>query len=179
VQAYIQQHPPYETEQGRAMPIFYAVLPPPQANRRPSSLVKSLLQQFNDPWWDTHEPIWEKEERLKQCFLASQVELAILDNFHHAVSPHGRPLTQLMEWLIWFFESCVRTVPLLIVGEPTRIKQLLFTNGRFLTRFWRLSLPGEPEEQGDPKAEERWRKVLGIPAEEDLSSSFDHTVDDG
>jgi len=40
VQAYVQRNPPQETEQGRVVPVFYAALPLPPADRLSLYLVK-------------------------------------------------------------------------------------------------------------------------------------------
>jgi Bacterial TniB protein len=162
VQAYVQQQKPMDGPRSPARPVFCAAVPQPPSNYRSAWLLKSLLQQWGDPAWDKREPELEKMNRLEHALRAASVELAILTDIHYLVLPNGRPLTDMFDFLVSFFQSCMKTVPLVIVGDRVKTDRLICSNSRFIGRFWRIRLPGEPEEPEDPEAEARLRSLLGL-----------------
>ncbi len=148
----------------RTRPVFYAEVPCPPPNWRTSWFVKSLLLQWGDPAWDARESSYEKQDRLGDAMHAARVELMIVADLHHLKLSNGRLLGERLDWLLSLFQSAVK-IPLVIVGEPTIMEQLILTDGRFCTRFWPLRLPGDPEPKKDPEAERRLRALLGIPGD--------------
>ena len=142
-------------------PVFYAEVPCPSPNWRSAFLIQSLSQQWGDPAWDRRESSYEKQYRLEDAMRSARVELMIVADIHHLRLPNGRLLGERLDWLLSLFQSAVK-IPLVIVGEPTIMEQLILTDGRFCTRFWPIHLPGDPEPKKDPEAEKRLRSLLGI-----------------
>ena len=147
----------------RTKPVFYAEVPAPPLYGRPATLfwlLKALLFAASDPAWDQRESFVDKQYRLEDAIRAKHVELIIVADIGHLVLPTGQVLADHMEWLLSLFQSEVR-VPLVIVGDPMKVDRLLCSNERYITRFWRIGLPGEPEL--DLEVVRRLKVQLGFP----------------
>lgn len=141
-------------------PVFYSEVPSPPHNERSPWFVKSLLQQWGDPAWDARESAWEKEHRLVVAIQAAHVELVIVADVHHLVLPR-RVLRERLDWLLYLFQTGIH-VPLVIVGEPVKMQQLILSDARFCSRFWPIRLPGEQKLSEDPVARTRLYERLGL-----------------
>jgi hypothetical protein len=141
-------------------PVFYAEVPPPPRNERSSWFIKSLLQQWGDPAWDARESAWEKEQRLESALQEAHVELVIVADIHHLVLPR-RVLRGRLDWLLYLFQTGIH-VPLVIVGEPEGMQQLILADARFCSRFWPIRLPGEQKLPEDPAAKKHLYELLGL-----------------
>lgn len=109
--------------------IFIAQVPPHE--NRPYGqawLLKALLRQGGDPDWDKREAAYTKEYRLKD-HLKHGTNLVVLTDIHLLAE-----IPQQFESLLSIFQTG-KMMPLLIIGEPTRTRQLLTSNERFTWRF--------------------------------------------
>jgi len=156
-QAYAEENPPQGTGRDRIVPVFYAEIPRPPAKRKSYDLVKSLLSQFGDPDALKREEGLKKVYRLEHLLKSSQVQVALLADFHYLIVDE-------VEWLVSIFKSQIKTVPLIAVGEPTAMESLTRANGSLARRFHRLRLPGEPPEEENPQARAALRRMLGLDA---------------
>lgn len=168
IHTYLRSLPGQQALFPATRPVFYAEVPFPPANRRTSWLVTSLLDQWGDPEWDKRESSYDKQYRLESALQAAQVELLIMADVHHLRLPSGRLLGERLDWLLSLSQSVIK-IPLVIVGEPTVMEQLILTDGRFCSRFWPIRLPGDPKPKEDPLASERLRTLLGLPSTPDES----------
>ncbi len=103
----------------------------PSTEQRPRGkawLLKVLLQAGGDPDWDKQEASYTKESRLKE-HLKRETELVIVADIHHLANA-----SQHFDILLSVFQTG-RMMPLLIVGEPTQMRQLLAADERFTWRF--------------------------------------------
>lgn len=140
--------------------VFYAEVPPPPRNERSAWFVKSLLQQWGDPAWDAQESAWEKEHRLEATLQEAHVELVIVADIHHLVLPR-QVLRERLDWLLSLFQTGIH-VPLVIVGEPAHMQQLILSDARFCSRFWPIRLPGEQKLPEDPTTRACLYELLGL-----------------
>jgi hypothetical protein len=160
IQAYLSalhRHQPFTSTH---WPVFYAEVPAPPRNERSSWFVKSLLQQWGDPAWDARESAWEKEHRLEAALQEAYVELVIVADIHHLVLPR-RVLREGLDWLLYLFQTGIHA-PLVIVGEPVKMQQLILSDARFCSRFWPIRLPGEQKLPEDLTARTRLYELLGL-----------------
>ena len=140
--ALIQHYLHQESQTTSHRLIFYAEVPAPgERNERSAWFIRSLLQQWGDPDWNKHEPIEAKEARLQAAIEDERIEVVIVADIHHLVLEH-QVLTQRMDWLLSLFQRGVQA-PLVIVGEPQKLNQLIASDGRFGWRFLPIHLPGE------------------------------------
>ncbi|BCL84665.1 hypothetical protein ccbrp13_71300 [Ktedonobacteria bacterium brp13] len=125
VQAYLQ----HETD---SKAVLYVEVP--STEQRPSGkawLLKVLLRATDDPEWNKQEASYTKEIRLKDR-LKRETELVIVADIHHLAQE-----PQHFDLLLSVFQTDTM-MPLLIVGEPTQMRQLLMANARFTWRFQSL-----------------------------------------
>lgn len=105
--------------------IFLAQVPPHESRSHGQAwLLKALLRQWGDPDWDKREAAYTKEHRLKG-HLKRKTDLVVLVDIHLLAE-----IPPQFELLLSIFQTG-KMMPLLIIGEPTRTRQLLTTNKRF------------------------------------------------
>jgi hypothetical protein len=118
-------------------PVFYAEVPPPPKNWRTNWLLKSLLAQWGDPDWHKRTSGYNQQLRLENAWLLARVELLIIADVHHLVLPNGKVLATELDVLLDLSTNRVK-IPMVLVGEPTRMQQLLWADDRFGLRFPRI-----------------------------------------
>jgi hypothetical protein len=118
--SYLNQHPPYETEQGIMRPVFYMVTP---AETTVKGLAEQMLFALGDP--AAHKGTGtQMDSRLDHLIGACGVDLIILDDFHHLLNiSTERRLKAVSDWLKVRIKNTGKTF--LIVGIEGEIAKVL------------------------------------------------------
>lgn len=130
IKAYAQAFPRVDTEWGTSIPIFYMETPSPVTVK---GMAASMLEQLGDPF--AHRgALWSMNSRLIRLLIACEVELVILDDFHHLVEADtNRILLSVSEWLKVLIKET--GVPFLVVGIEGRVEQILKANDQLSRLF--------------------------------------------
>ncbi len=143
VKAYATAFPRLETAEGTTIPVFYLETPSPVTIK---GLAAVMLEQLGDP--AAHRgPLWSINSRLVQLIIACEVELVILDDFHHLIDTEtNRVLVTVSDWLKVLIKET--GVPFLVVGIAGRIEPILAANAQlsrlFAARETLQPFPWEP-----------------------------------
>jgi len=143
VKAYAAAFPRMETTEGTTIPVFYLETPSPVTIK---GLAAVMLEQLGDP--AAHRgPLWSMNSRLVQLIIACEVELVILDDFHHLIDTEtNRVLVTVSDWLKVLIKET--GVPFLVVGIAGRIEPILAANAQlsrlFAARETLQPFPWEP-----------------------------------
>jgi hypothetical protein len=130
VRDYAALFPRVEEEDGTRIPIFYAETPSPVTVK---GMAATMLAHLGDP--AAHRgTLWSMNFRLIRLMIACQVELAILDDFHHLIDKKtNRILEQVSDWLKVLIKET--GVPFLVVGITGKVECILETNAQLSRLF--------------------------------------------
>jgi hypothetical protein len=130
VQDYVALFPRIEQTDGTRIPIFYAETPSPVTVK---GMAATLLDRLGDPG-ASHGTLWAMNFRLIRLMMACQVELVILDDFHHLIDKEtNRILEQVSDWLKVLIKET--GIPFLVVGIEGKVERILETNAQLSRLF--------------------------------------------
>lgn len=152
VKNYTQAFPSYHTETGTKIPVFYMETPSPVTVK---GMAAEMLYQLGDP--GGHQgTLWSMNSRLVNFIRDCQVQLVILDDFHHLVDcKTNRILREVSDWLKVLIKST--HVPFLVVGIDGEVRRILKANSQLSRLFipeelrpfeWDTGRPGTMKEFG-------------------------------
>src|SRR5688572_3970894 len=103
--------PRVETEAGTQVPVFYLETPSPVTVK---GMAATMLERLGDP--AAHRgALWSMNSRLIKLMQACDVQLAILDDFHHLIDTEtNRILQKVSDWLKVLIKES--GIPFLVVG---------------------------------------------------------------
>jgi energy-coupling factor transporter ATP-binding protein EcfA2 len=130
VRSYAEMFTRYETESGTRVPIFYMETPAPVTVK---GMAARMLEELGDP--AAHRgPLWSMNSRLIQYIKHCEVQLVILDDFHHLIDKEtNRVLETVSDWLKVLIKET--NVPFLVVGIEGRVEQILQANPQLSRLF--------------------------------------------
>jgi hypothetical protein len=148
VRDYASLFPRMEESTGTRIPIFYTETPSPVTVK---GMAATMLAHLGDP--AAHRgALWSMNFRLIRFMIDCQVELVILDDFHHLIDKEtDRILEQVSDWLKVLIKET--GVPFLVVGIEGKVERILETNAQ-LSRLFAVRQTLEPF-QCDPKDDVR------------------------
>jgi hypothetical protein len=138
--------PRRETSQGTTIPVFYLETPSPATVKVMASV---MLEQLGDP--AAHlGTVGSLNSRLIHLLKACQVELVILDDFHHLIDTEtDRVLAKVSDWLKVLIKET--GIPFLVVGVDGKVERILQANAQlsrlFAARETLLPFAWQPEQQ--------------------------------
>jgi hypothetical protein len=138
VRDYVTLFPRLEQTNGTRIPILYAETPSPVTVK---AMAATMLVRLGDP--AAHQgTLWTLNYRLIRLMIDCQVELVILDDFHHLIDREThRILEQVSDWLKVLIKET--GVPFLVVGINDTIERILDTNAQ-LSRLFAVRQTLEP-----------------------------------
>ena len=130
VRDYAALFPRMEERDGTRIPIFYTETPSPATVK---GMAASMLARLGDP--AAHRgTLWSMNFRLIRLMIACQVELAILDDFHHLIDREtNRILEQVSDWLKVLIKET--GVMFLVVGIAGKVEPILEANAQLSRLF--------------------------------------------
>jgi hypothetical protein len=138
IRDYVALFPRIEQTNGTRIPIFYAETPSPVTVK---GMAATLLAHLGDPG-AYHGTLWAMNFRLIRLMIDCQVELVILDDFHHLIDKEtNRILEQVSDWLKVLIKET--GIPFLVVGIEGKVERILETNAQ-LSRLFALRQTLEP-----------------------------------
>lgn len=130
VRDYVSRFPRVEEPQGTRIPVFYAETPSPVTVK---GMAATLLAQLGDPA-AYRGTLWSMNYRLIRFLVDCQVELVILDDFHHLIDQEtNRILAQVSDWLKVLNKET--GIPFLVVGIEGKVERILETNAQLSRLF--------------------------------------------
>jgi hypothetical protein len=130
VQDYAALFPRIEQTDGTRIPIFYAETPSPVTVK---GMAAALLARLGDPA-ASRGTLWAMNFRLIHLMIACQVELVILDDFHHLIDMDThRILEQVSDWLKVLIKET--GIPFLVVGIEGKVEPILEANAQLSRLF--------------------------------------------
>lgn len=130
VRDYVALFPRRDEPAGTRIPIFYAETPSPVTVK---GMAASMLAHLGDPAAN-HGALWAMNYRLIRLMLDCQVELVILDDFHHLIDREtNRILEQVSDWLKVLIKET--GIPFLVVGIEGKVERILETNAQLSRLF--------------------------------------------
>lgn len=129
-EAYAKAFPRRYTETKTIIPVLYMPTPAPLTVK---GMATSLLVELGDP--AAHRgTLWAKNERLTHFIKACEIELIILDDFHHMIDKDtNRILAQVSEWLKNLIKST--DIPYLVIGIESSVDRILRANAQLSRLF--------------------------------------------
>lgn len=130
VKTYVQHFPASETKTGRRMPVLYLEVPSPVGIR---DLASAALKRLGDPACvrGTRAAL---ALRLIALIQECEVELVILDDFHHLIDKETHHiLAQVSDWLKYLIKET--GVPFLVVGIEGHVEVILQANPQLSRLF--------------------------------------------
>ena len=111
IQSYAGAHWRYDTAQGTKIPVFYMETPSPATVK---GMAARMLEVMGDP--AAHRgPLWSMNSRLTHFIQACDVQIVMLDDFHHLIDKEtNRVLETVSDWLKVLIKET--NVPFLVVG---------------------------------------------------------------
>jgi hypothetical protein len=138
IQDYVALFPRIEQTDGTRIPIFYAETPSPVTVK---GMAATLLAHLGDPAAH-HGTLWAMNFRLIRLMVDCQVELVILDDFHHLIDKEtNRILEQVSDWLKVLIKET--GIPFLVVGIEGKVERILEANAQ-LSRLFAVRQTLEP-----------------------------------
>jgi hypothetical protein len=130
VRDYVALFPRIEETNGTRIPIFYAETPSPVTVK---GMAATMLAHLGDP--AAHRgTLWSMNFRLIRLMIACQVELIILDDFHHLIDKKtNRILEQVSDWLKVLIKET--NIPFLVVGIAGKVECILESNAQLSRLF--------------------------------------------
>jgi hypothetical protein len=130
VQSYAAEFPRYGTARGTQVPVFYLETPSPATVK---GLAARFLEVLGDPGAN-RGTLWSMNSRLIHFLHACEVQLVILDDFHHLIDKEtNRVLEQVSDWLKVLIKET--HVPFLVVGLEGTVRRILDTNAQLSRLF--------------------------------------------
>lgn len=130
IKSYAESFPRCETSSGTKAPIFYLETPSPATVK---GMAAKLLAVLGDPVAN-HGTLWSMNARLIHFIQACEVQLVILDDFHHLVDQEtNRVLYQVSDWLKVLIKET--NVPFLVVGVVDTVRRILNANAQLSRLF--------------------------------------------
>lgn len=130
VQSYAESRTRFVTPQGIKVPVFYLETPSPVTVK---GLAVRLLEVLGDPAAQ-HGTLWSLNTRLIHLIQACEVQLIILDDFHHLIDQDTqRVLRQVADWLKVLIKET--RVPFLVVGVNGSVRRILEANAQLSRLF--------------------------------------------
>jgi len=138
VRDYTALFPRTEQTDGSRIPIFYVETPSPVTVK---GMAVTMLARLGDPAAH-YGTLWSLNFRLIRLMVACQVELVILDDFHHLIDQAtNRILEQVSDWLKVLIKET--GVPFLVVGIDGKVERILEANAQ-LSRLFAVRQTLEP-----------------------------------
>jgi hypothetical protein len=130
IQAYVGAFSRYETSDGTKIPIFYMETPSPVTVK---GMAARMLEVMGDP--AAHRgSLWSMNARLIRFIQACEVQLVILDDFHHLIDKDtDRVLETVSDWLKVLIKET--NVPFLVVGIEGVVDRILQANQQLSRLF--------------------------------------------
>lgn len=120
----------YETPSGTKVPVFYLETPSPVTVK---GMAVRLLQVLGDPA-ASYGPLWSMNARLVHLIQACEVQMIILDDFHHLIDQEtNRVLGQVSDWLKVLIKET--NIPFLVVGVEGTVRRILDANAQLSRLF--------------------------------------------
>ncbi len=130
IRDYAAVFPRIEEQDGTRVPIFYTETPSPVTVK---GMAAAMLARLGDPA-SYRGTLWSMNFRLINLMIACQVELAILDDFHHLIDKEtNRILEVVSDWLKVLIKES--GVPFLVVGIQGKVECILETNSQLSRLF--------------------------------------------
>jgi hypothetical protein len=130
VQSYAATFPRYGTESGTKVPVFYLETPSPATVK---GMAARFLEVLGDPAAN-RGTLWSMNSRLIHFLRACEVQLVILDDFHHLIDKEtNRVLEKVSDWLKVLVKET--HVPFLVVGLEGTVRRILNTNAQLSRLF--------------------------------------------
>lgn len=128
----------YHTMTGTKIPIFYMETPSPVTVK---GMAARMLEALGDP--AAHKgALWSMNSRLIHFIKVCEVQLVILDDFHHLIDKEtNRILDTVSDWLKVLIKET--NVPFLVVGIEGKVEQILTANEQ-LSRLFAVRETLEP-----------------------------------
>ena len=119
-----------ETCYGTTVPVFYLETPSPATVK---IMASAMLEQLGDPAAHTGT-IGSLNSRLIHLLKACQVELVIMDDFHHLIDTEtDRVLAKVSDWLKVLIKET--GIPFLVVGIEGKVERILQANAQLSRLF--------------------------------------------
>ena len=136
--SYAETFSRYEAMSGTKVPVFYLETPAPVTVK---GMAARMLEELGDP--ASHKgPLWSMNSRLIQYIRLCEVQLVILDDFHHLIDKETNcVLETVSDWLKVLIKET--DVPFLVVGIEGRVEQILRANSQ-LSRLFAVREKLEP-----------------------------------
>ncbi len=130
IKSYAEAFPRCETPSGPRVPIFYLETPSPATVK---GMAAKLLAVLGDPAAN-HGTLWSMNARLIHFIQACEVQLVILDDFHHLLDQEtNRVLYKVSDWLKVLVKET--NVPFLVVGVVDTVRRILNANAQLSRLF--------------------------------------------
>lgn len=130
VQSYSDSFPRHETPYGTKVPVFYVETPSPATVK---GMAAKLLEVLGDPAAN-HGTLWSMNSRLVHFIRACEVQMVILDDFHHLIDREtNRVLHKVSDWLKVLIKET--NVPFLVVGVAGTVERILEANAQLSRLF--------------------------------------------
>lgn len=130
VRDYAALFPRVEESSGTHVPVFYAETPSPVTVK---GMAATMLARLGDPAAHTGT-LWSMNFRLARLMTACQVELVILDDFHHLIDKETNCiLEQVSDWLKVLIKET--NIPFLVVGIEGKVECILEANAQLSRLF--------------------------------------------
>ncbi len=130
LKTYLQLYPRKDTDEGSTVPIIYTLIPPPASVK---GLVEAMLKKLGDPLFDKGTTT-KQTSRLYDLLAACQVELIILDEFHHFIDRESNKV--LVNVCDWLKSLIINTkIPIILIGLPVSEDILEVDNWQLSRRF--------------------------------------------
>ena len=130
IRRFTNAFPRSETRFGTTVPVFYLETPSPATVKIMASV---MLEQLGDP--AAHlGTVGSLNSRLIHLLKACQVELVILDDFHHLIDTEtDRVLAKVSDWLKVLIKET--GIPFLVVGVEGKVERILQANSQLSRLF--------------------------------------------
>ena len=132
VKSYSESFARHHTSSGTKVPVFYVETPSPATVK---GVAAKLLDGLGDPAAN-HGTLWSMNSRLIHFIRACDVQMVILDDFHHLIDKEtNRVLNKVSDWLKVLIKET--NVPFLVVGIEGTVERILNANAQ-LSRLFAL-----------------------------------------
>jgi hypothetical protein len=130
IKGYAESCSRYETPSGSKVPVFYLETPSPATVK---GMAARLLEVLGDPAAN-HGTLWSMNSRLIHFIQACEVQMVILDDFHHLIDQEtNRVLSKVSDWLKVLIKET--NVPFLVVGVTGTVRRILDANAQLSRLF--------------------------------------------
>lgn len=130
VKTYVETFLRYETASGTKVPVFYMETPSPVTVK---GMAARMLEVLGDP--AAHKgPLWSMNARLTHFIKSCEVQIVILDDFHHLIDKEtNRVLETVSDWLKVLIKET--GVPFLVIGIEGKVELILRANAQLSRLF--------------------------------------------